>query len=127
MNRIICVFICFILISCSKDNNKNQLDNEFIQCESRYCKIFESNINDSLINETEDPILLIEFYSEEKTAIKAIQIRNKKQFSGISVDSLGRVEVLSSKGKKGYSIIMYFDSLGNYNDKRDSLKCCYPL
>ena len=26
MNRIICVFICFILISCSKDNNKNQLD-----------------------------------------------------------------------------------------------------
>jgi hypothetical protein len=127
MNRIICVFICFILISCSKDNNKNQLDNEFIQCESRYCKIFESNINDSLINETEDPILLIEFYSEEKTAIKAIQIRNKKQFSGISVDSLGRVKLLSSKGNGYYFIKMSFDSLGNYKDLKDSIECCYGL
>lgn len=127
MSRIIWFFICIYLISCSKDNKSNQLRYEFIQCEFNVCKIFASNRNDILIDEKKEPIMRIEFYSGEKIHIKNIMISVENQYSGIAMDSLGRIEVLSSKGKKGYSIIMYFDSLGNYKDKRDSLKCCYPL
>lgn len=136
MIKNICCIILILIFSCSKNNNEEiEKKSEFF-CEENECIIQSSLLNEDIhireeyiVKDSLKPIVIrITYDSKNKDNIKAITFLKGNRLSGIAMDHLGRISVLSSKelntGKRN-SILMYFDSLGNVLDYRDSSHCIF--
>jgi hypothetical protein len=136
MKKNISFIILIFIFSCSKNNNEEFEEKGVLFCEENECIIQSSLLNEDfhirdeyIVKDSLKPIVIrITYDSKNKDNIKVITFLKGNRLSGIAMDHLGRISVLSSRelntGKR-HSILMFFDSLGNVRNNRDSSHCIF--